>query len=65
MEEEIRQKLLEDYGIGVEKHVYPKDKNKTWFGIYQINGSDFETINCATRRQAEDKAIAEYETKTE
>ena len=65
MKEEIRQRLLEKYGIGVMQLVYSKTDNGMWFGCYRINGDEYETDNFKTRKEAEDKAIAEYESKTE
>lgn len=64
MTEERRQKLLEDYGIGVMKLLYTGDKGM-WFANYQIHGDDYETDNYKTRREAENKAILEYESISE
>ena len=69
MIEERRQKLLESYGIGVQQiayHNYPKpDEINYWFGIFRINNEDYETDNFKTRREAEDRAIADYESISE
>jgi len=65
MKEERRQKLLEQYGIGVIQIVYSKVDNGMWFGCYRIDGDEYETDNFNTRREAEDKAIAEYESISE
>ena len=64
MKEERRQKLLELYGIGVLQMNRGKDKGK-WFGQYFLHDGDYETTNCATRREAEDKAMADYESISE
>ena len=62
MKEERRQNLLEHYGIGVMKTwPKPKDGSNRWFGVFQIDGGDYETDDFPTRRQAEDQAIADYE----
>ena len=60
MNEESRQKLLELYGIGVTQVLYTGDKGM-WFCMFQLYGDEYETDNFKTRREAEDKAIAEYE----
>lgn len=64
MNEERRQKLLELYEIGVQRFLYAKDDAK-WFGIYRCYDEEYETENFKTRREAEDKAIAEYESLSE
>lgn len=64
MIEERRQKLLELYGIGVWRSLYTGDE-RMWFGGYYIDGTDYETADFKTRREAEDKAIAEYESISE
>jgi len=65
MKEERRQKLLEQYGIGVMQLVYSKTDSGMWYGCYRIHGDDYETDNFKTRREAEDKAIADYESISE
>ena len=60
MNEERRQKLLELYEIGVQRYLYAKD-GAMWFGMFRYCDGDYETDNCKTRREAEDKAIADYE----
>lgn len=64
MIEERRQKLLELYGIGVNQLSYSDDKGM-WFACYSVHGDVCETDNFKTRREAEDKAIAEYESISE
>jgi len=64
MNEERRQKLLELYGIGVSQLLYTGDKGM-WFGMFQLHGDEYETDNFKTRREAEDKAIAKYESISE
>ena len=64
MKEERRQKLLELYGIGVALGQWGKSKGM-WFGTYNIFGGDYETDNFNTRREAEDQAIADYESISE
>ena len=63
MNEDRRQKLLEDYGIGVMQLTYIDAG--MWYGSYVFNGDNYETDNFKTRREAEDKAIAEYESLSE
>ena len=66
MIEDRRQKLLELYGIGVIRQTwsYAGDEKTKWFGVFYLNG-DWETDNCKTRREAEDQAIADYESISE
>lgn len=63
--EERRQKLLEEYGIGVMQLVYSKTDSGMWYGCYRIHDDDYETDNYKTRREAEDHAIAGYESISE
>lgn len=62
--EKRRQKLLEQYGIGVMPLLYTRNKGM-WFANYQIHGDYFETANFKTRRESEDQAIADYESISE
>lgn len=62
--EERRQKLLELYGIGVQQLRYTSDKGE-WFGSYYAHSGEYETDNFKTRREAEDRAIADYESISE
>ena len=64
MKEERRQALLELYGIGVAKCLYGKNKGM-WFGTYVLFEVDYETDDFKTRREAEDQAIADYESISE
>jgi len=45
--------------------VYSKTDSGMWYGCYRIHGDDYETDNFKTRREAEDKAIADYESISE
>ena len=60
LSEKRRQSLLESYGIGVLKLIYTKEAGM-WFGAFQVHGNDYETDNFKTRREAENQAIAAYE----
>jgi|GEM_PF-5841907 len=61
MTEERRQKLLEHYGIGVIQLVYHPNDSGMWYGLFRFLDAEYETDNLRTRREAEDRAIAEYE----
>ena len=61
MKEERRQKLLELYGIGVMQLIYSKTDAGMWYGLFTNLGDEYETDNFNSRREAEDQAIADYE----
>ena len=65
MKEDRRQKILELYGIGVMQLIYSKTDSGMWYGLFTNLGDEYETDNFKTRREAEDQAIADYESISE
>ena len=58
-----RQKLLELYSIEINKSHFKNDPG--WFCSFHVHGEEYETGNFLTRREAEDQAIADYESISE
>ena len=63
MKEDRRQKLLELYSIEINKSHFKNDPG--WFCSFHVHGEEYETGNFLTRREAEDQAIADYESISE